>query len=165
MVFFLSEQRLKADLLHENVGGEYIRPSMITAHTIYLKELIGDSLYNTLEKAVENQDVKDQYKELLDNYIIPFLEFTVMAELTMNVAFKFRNLGIVNTSDVNAAQVGIEQTKYFQNYYHSKSEYYANRVKRFLTLNREKFPEYTECGGCEQVTAPKNSTYGGLWLN
>lgn len=165
MVFFLSEQRLKADLLHDNVGGEYIRPSMMTAQTIYLKELIGDNLYKTIEKAIEDQDVRDPYKELLDNYIIPYLEFTVMAEITMNVSFKVRNLGIVNTSDTNATQAGLEQTKYFQNYYHSKSEFYSNRMKRYLKLNREKFPEYTECGGCDQVTAPKNTTYGGLWLN
>lgn len=165
MVFFLSETRLKNDLLHDNVSGEYIRPAMITAHTVYLKEVLGDSLYRALEQQVTQGDVQEPYKTLLDDYVILFLEFTVMAELTMNVSFKVRNLGIVETNDTNATQVSMENTRYFQAQYSAKAEFYENRLRKYLLKNRELFPEWTECP-CdpEQITEPKSSTYGGVYL-
>lgn len=169
MVFFLSETRLKNDLLHDNVSGEYIRPAMITAHTVYLKEAIGDNLYDKMVELVIAESGSDPhkmppaYKSLLDDYIIPYLEFLVMAELTMNVSFKVRNLGIVTTNDTNATQVSMENTKYFQNYYQSKAEFYENRLKKYLGMNHENFPEYSYCDRT-QVTAPKSSTYGGIYL-
>lgn len=163
MVFFLSETRLKNDLLHDNVSGEYIRPSMITAHTVYLKEAIGDSLYAKLEELVNSGTVSQPYKTLLDDYVIPYLEFLVMAELTMNVSFKVRNLGVVTTNDVNATQTSMENTKYFQNYYQSKAEFYENRLRKYLHMKKDDYPEYSECPA-EQVTTPKSSTYGGVFL-
>lgn len=164
MIFFLSETRLKNDLLHDNVSGEYIRPAMITAQTVYLKEAIGDSLYAKLEELVTSGTVPEPYKTLLDDYIILYLEFLVMAEITMNVSFKVRNLGIVETNDTNATQVSMDNTKYFQNYYHGKAEFYENRLRKYLHLNIADFPEYSECE-CEQVTSPKSSTYGGIYLD
>lgn len=164
MVFFLSEQRLKADLLHDNVSGEYIRPAMITGQTVYLKEALGDSLYSTIEGMISEGSVLEPYKTLLDDYIIPYLEFLVMAEITMNVSFKVRNLGVVTTNDVNATQTTMENTKYFQNYYQSKAEFYENRLRKFLTLHVEDYPEYKVCGCNDQITNPKGSTYGGIYL-
>lgn len=164
MVFFLSEQRLKADLLHDNVSGEYIRPAMITGQTVYLKETLGDSLYNTIEGMVSGGTVPQPYKALLDDYIIPYLEFLVMAEITMNVSFKVRNLGVVTTNDTNATQSSMENTKYFQNYYQGKAEFYENRLRKYLTINAEDFPEYKVCDCNDQITNPKGSTYGGIYL-
>lgn len=164
MVFFLSEQRLKNDLLHDNVSGEYIRPAMITGQTVYLKEALGDSLYNTIEGMISEGSVLEPYKTLLDDYIIPYLEFLVMAEITMNVSFKVRNLGVVTTNDVNATQTTMENTKYFQNYYQSKAEFYENRLRKYLTLHTDDFPEYKVCGCNDQITNPKGSTYGGIYL-
>ena len=164
MVFFLSEQRLKNDLLHDNVSGEYIRPAMITGQTVYLKEALGDSLYSTIEGMISEGSVLEPYKALLDDYIIPYLEFLVMAEITMNVSFKVRNLGVVTTNDVNATQTTMENTKYFQNYYQSKAEFYENRLRKYLTLHTDDFPEYKVCGCNDQITNPKGSTYGGIYL-
>lgn len=164
MVFFLSEQRLKNDLLHDNVSGEYIRPAMITGQTVYLKEALGDSLYSTIEGMITEGSVLEPYKTLLDDYIIPYLEFLVMAEITMNVSFKVRNLGVVTTNDVNATQTTMENTKYFQNYYQSKAEFYENRLRKYLTLHTDDFPEYKVCGCNDQITNPKGSTYGGIYL-
>lgn len=164
MVFFLSETRLKNDLLHDNVSGEYIRPAMITGQTVYLKEALGDSLYSRIEALVSDGTVPQPYKALLDDYIIPYLEFLVMAEITMNVSFKVRNLGVVTTNDVNATQTTMENTKYFQNYYQSKAEFYENRLRKYLTLHAEDYPEYKVCGCDGQITNPKGSTYGGLYL-
>lgn len=164
MVFFLSEQRLKNDLLHDNVSGEYIRPAMITGQTVYLKEALGDSLYSTIEGMISEGSVLEPYKTLLDDYIIPYLEFLVMAEITMNVSFKVRNLGVVTTNDVNATQTTMENTKYFQNYYQSKAEFYENRLRKYLTIHTDDFPEYKVCGCNDQITNPKGSTYGGIYL-
>lgn len=161
MVFFLSETRLKNDLLHDNVSGEYIRPAMITAHTVYLKEAIGDSLYAKLVELVSAGTVTEPYKILMDDFIIPYLEFLVMAELTMNVSFKVRNLGVVTTNDTNATQTSMENTKYFQNYYQSKAEFYENRLRKHLATSD--YPEYSVCKS-DQITSPKSSTYGGIYV-
>ena len=67
MVFFLSSERLKADLLNDNVADEYIRSAIITVQQD-LTELLGDCLYSKLEEMVEDETINGTgYQELLDS--------------------------------------------------------------------------------------------------
>ena len=99
-VLLLSEQRLKEDsLINNNVDSMYIFPAIQTAQEIGLQPLLGTKLYNKLLEVVENGG-DEQYFDLLDSYVIPYLEMKVMADIQIPLAYKIRNGGLVqNTSE------------------------------------------------------------------
>jgi hypothetical protein len=80
-VLLLSEQRLKEDsLVNNNVDSMYIFPAIQTAQEIGLQPILGTKLYNKLLAVVENGG-EDKYFFLIDNYVIPYLEMKVMADI------------------------------------------------------------------------------------
>ena len=141
MVFFLSSERLKADLLNDNVADEYIRSAIIT----------------TISGTV--------YQELLDSYIVPFLEFCAMAELVLTTSFKVGNIGLYSNYDANANQNELSTVKYVEKHYRQKAEFYRNRMVKYLAKNKDSFPEYDVCG-CDSITNPSTNTITktGIWL-
>ena len=166
MTLFLSSERLKADLLNDNVDDSYIRSATIIAQRD-LRELIGDCLYEALETKVDNDEIEDTiYQELLDNYIVPFLEFKAMGELCVLTSFKVGNIGLFTNYDQNANQNELNTVKYIENYWASKAEYYRNRLVKFLDKNADDVPEWKDCCNCGVITAPSrnNITRTGIWL-
>lgn len=164
MVFFLSSERLKADLLNDNVADEYIRSATVIVQRD-LRELLGDSLYTALEDRVENQTVEDTiYQELLDSFIVPWMEFKAMGELCVLTSFKVGNIGVYTNYDQNANQNELPAVKYIQNYWAQKAEYYRNRLVKFLDKNVEYIPEW-KCN-CDNITNPSHYSVvnTGIWL-
>lgn len=155
MVFFLSEKRMKADFVNDNLSAEYIRPAMITVQTIYLKEIIGDKLYSVLEIQVKNNTLEGLYKVCVDDYIIPYMEMAVMAEMTVPSSFKQLNAGLVQAYDANLNTNTMETVKYMESYWLHKAEFYQNRLTKWLT--KSGIEEYKTCAcGDDQITAPGN---------
>ncbi len=166
MVFFLSSERLKSDLLNDSVSDEYIRSATIIAQRD-LRELLGDCLYEALEAKVDNDELEGTiYKELLDGFIVPWLEFKAMGELCVLTSFKVGNIGVFTNYDQNANQNELNTVKYIENYWASKAEYYRNRLVKFLDKNADEVPEWKDCCNCSAITSPShnNVVRTGIYL-
>lgn len=166
MVLFLSSERLKADLLNDAVDDNYIRSATIIAQRD-LRELLGDCLYEALENRVENNDIPDTvYQELLDGYIVPWLEFRAMGELCVLTSFKVGNIGLYQNFDQNANLTELNSVKYIQEYWQQKSNYYRGRLIKFLDKNADDVPEWKDCCNCGVITAPSRNMVSdtGIWL-
>lgn len=166
MTLFLSSERLKNDLLNDNVADEYIRSATIIAQRD-LRELLGDCLYEALENKVESDELDGTvYQELLDGFIVPWLEFRAMGELCVLTSFKVGNIGVFSNYDQNANQNELGTVKYIQNYWAQKAEYYRNRLVKFLDRNADEVPEWKDCCNCGVITSPShnNITRTGIWL-
>lgn len=164
MVFFLSSERLKADLLNDNVADENIKSAVIISQQD-LMEMIGDSLYNKLAEMVTDGTIEDTpYQELLDSFIVPYLEFKAMSELCFITSYKVGNIGLYQNYDNNANSNELSTIKYVQHHWEQKGEFYRNRMIKYLNQNKDKFPEYT-CG-CQNLTNPSENsiTKTVLWL-
>lgn len=164
MVLFLSSERLKNDLLNDNVDDNYVRSATIIVQRD-LRELIGDSLYEKLEDMVDNDTIEGTpYQELLDSFVVPYLEFNAMAELCVTTSLKIGNIGLYQNFDQNANSTELPTIKYVQKHWEQKGEFYRNRLVKYLNQNKDKFPEYT-CS-CQNLTNPSENsiTKTGIWL-
>ena len=164
MVFFLSSERLKADLLNDNVADEYIKSAIMIAQQ-ELVELLGDTLYNKLEDMVTDGSIEDSpYQELLDSFVVPMLEFRSMAELCVITSFKVGNIGMYQNYDQNANSNELSTVKYIEKHWTDKAEFYRNRLVKFLEKNTSTYPEY-KCN-CENLSGPSDNKVvnTGLWL-
>ena len=164
MVFFLSSERLKADLLNDNVADEYIRSAIITVQQD-LTELLGDCLYSKLEEMVEDETINGTvYQELLDSYIVPFLEFCAMAELVLTTSFKVGNIGLFSNYDANANQNELSTVKYVEKHYRQKAEFYRNRMVKYLAKNKDiKQLKSVWTVWLRQHNEPKHEHYNQDW--
>ena len=164
MTLFLSSERLKADLLNDNVDDSYIRSATIIAQQELL-EMIGDTLFNKLSEMVDNDIIEGTpYQKLLDDFIVPYLEFKVMGELCVTTSLKIGNIGLYQNFDQNANSTELPTVKYISTHYEQKAEFYRNRLIKYLNKNLDIYPEF-RCN-CENLSGPSDNKIVkcGLWL-
>lgn len=162
MIFLLSEQRLKTDFLNDNVDSALVLSAIQTAQDIYLRQTLGDSLFETICELVENNSVVEPYKTLLDDYIIVYLEYLAMSELCVTSTFKLGNIGVAQAYDTNVNTQSIQNVKYLESFYKQKASTYENRLVTYIQQNINYFPEYLDTN---TVTTAKESTLQtGIYL-
>lgn len=146
-VIICSETRLKADtIIDNNVDTSYLYPAMQLAQEISLVEIIGTSLYERIITDIDEGTLEGDYKELVDTYIIPYLEFEIVAQIGSLLQFKYRNSGVSSNQDehFNTAEKDMLLYLFDQNKHNASA--YANRLKRELTCNSSKYPELQKDG-------------------
>ena len=100
-----------ATYINYNVDDANLAPAIRETQEVWLQSIIGTRLYNRVLELVFNsiQETEDtiddeanvMYKDLLDNYIIPFLNAKVQAVLVLPDSYPTRNMGVVHPSDTN----------------------------------------------------------------
>ena len=151
MTRLITVEELKADgFVNQNLENEYLYSAIDEAQGIFLREIIGDSLYETLQNKLSEANIDGVYQTLLDIYVKIYLKYKVLALLCVPLNFKIRNIGIAQQFSNEVNTTSLEDTKYIQNYYESKADFYANRLTKFLQTND--IPEY-KCS-CNQITEP-----------
>ena len=151
MTRLITVEELKADgFINQNLENEYLYSAIDEAQGIFLREIIGDSLYETLQNKLSEANIDGVYQTLLDIYVKIYLKYKVLALLCVPLNFKLRNIGIAQQFSNEVNTTSLEDTKYIQNYYEGKADFYANRLTKFLQTND--IPEY-KCS-CNQITEP-----------
>ena len=151
MTRLITVEELKQDgFINQNLENEYLYSAIDEAQGIFLREIIGDSLYETLQNKLSEANIDGVYQTLLDSYVKIYLKYKVLALLCVPLNFKLRNIGIAQQFSNEVNTTSLEDTKYIQNYYESKADFYANRLTKFLQTND--IPEY-KCSS-NQITEP-----------
>lgn len=157
-VLLLSEKTLKEDsLINDNVESTYIIPAIQVAQEQGLQQIIGTMLYDKICDMVDNNQVTADYRTLLDEYITPYLEYKVMADIQLPLSYKFRNLGVNQTIDERTYTPSLRDTQYLIEYYDNKAKFYSNRLFDYLKANRSLFPEFLRKDSCDDIMANKMS--------
>lgn len=152
---FISISELKSSVLNANIDDEYILPVVDEAQNIYLREILGDELYEAVDSGIERETIEGIYAELLDNYIKPYLKYMTQSLLVVPINFKIRNMGVVNQFGTDAATSGLKDTQYLADYYGKRAEFHANRLTEFLVRNADEIPEYRVSE--DNITNPKRT--------
>ena len=151
MTRLITVEELKQDgFINQNLENEYLYSAIDEAQGIFLREIIGDSLYETLQNKLSEANIDGVYQTLLDSYVKIYLKYKVLALLCVPLNFKIRNIGIAQQFSNEVNTTSLEDTKYIQNYYEGKADFYANRLTKFLQTND--IPEY-KCSS-NQITEP-----------
>lgn len=138
----ITPEELKNTVLNANVDDEYINPAINEAEDIYLREILGDKLYNTVLNAVGGESIAEPYLTLVNTYIKPYLTYMVKSLLCVEVQYKIRNAGIVSQYDNGFTTSNVKDTAYLKEYYDSKAQFYGNRLTVYLQNNSSDFPDY-----------------------
>lgn len=163
-ILLISEQTIKENsLVSNNVDGKYIQNAIRTAQDISLQPIIGQKLFERLCEGIAENNLTELETELISTYIHPVLLNAVMSDLVLQLSYKFRNLGAVQTTDTNVIIPSLNDLQYIREDYKMKAAFYMNRLSDFLEANCSKFKQYPGCE-CGKLKASKNSYKMNLTL-
>jgi len=150
-VLFISEDMLRSNTeLSNNLWSKSLLPAIRTAQDLYLQEYLGSCLYNKITELISTNTISEeenvQYKDLLDEYITPYLIERVVADVIPIVGSKIVNLGVMKSSDEHVQNIGAGEVDRLVQLHVIKADHYAKRMQHFLNENREAFPELNTCG-------------------
>lgn len=152
---FITIDELKQTVLNANLDELYIQPAINEAEDVYLREILGDALYNVLVNKINGNTLTGKYQTLVNSYIKPYLTYKVQSILVVPINFKMRNAGVVNQYDNGFSTTTVKDTAYLAEHYDGRAEFYANRLITYLKQNAVDFPEYGY--SVDNVTNPTDS--------
>lgn len=175
----ISSNELKSTntYISSNVDDRYLSSTICTVQDVYLEGLTGTALYYRLQELVYNaikgysdsiNDLENEdYKDLLDGYVKPFLKARCTADILFALAFKVRNTGITRTADTNLQPVPMDDVKYLESQYKTYADAYSEKLSKYLCANRDKFGELASdipSYFSEPSMGKEYGNTGGLWL-
>ena len=157
--FFISPDDIKgSSYVNYNLSDDLLGKAIRETQEVHLQAIIGSNLYYRLQELVFNaiQDSGDTiddegfeaYKELLDDYVQPYLEEKTQAVLCVPATYKLRNFGVAKNSDTNIESPSLRDVMALQKRFNTSSSKYATRLSMWLCANKDAFPELSEtsCG-------------------
>ena len=169
-VLVISEDTIRTySEISDNVWGKSLLPAIKSAQDIYLQGFLGSCLYQKILQLIGDGTIineeNDAYRDLLDDYIEPYMVERVIADLIPIVGSKIANLGIFKSRDEYADNVSAGEVDRLQYLHTTKADHYAKRMQHFLKTHREAFPEL-DCCGCGADIRPnlESAEDCGIWL-
>ena len=164
-ILLLSEDFVKSNSnLSDNVFGKFLLPAIRESQEVYLQEIIGSALYQSILEKIKDNALTDPYKEFVDDYVRWYLLYQVLADVIDILDVKLANLGTVRSRDEYVDNIGDGERDRLKQNYQYKADFYCRRMQEFLLNNRNAFVELDECV-CDRLNAQLNSSAStGIFL-
>ena len=135
-VLFISEKYIKThSSLNDNIWGDSLLPAIRESMDINLQGAIGSQLYNELIEEVKSDTLDDTHKELMDNYIQPYLMYQTIANLIPILGSKIGNLGTVISEDEYVVSLTQSEREDLVYQYQYKADHYRETMIKWLRDN------------------------------
>lgn len=162
--YFISAQDLKDYTpTNDNVDDKRLLMSIYDCQETFIQQTLGTKLYNKLKEMVEEKKLNgtplpENYRILLDEYIVPTLIRYSLAEIIPFISFKIENKGLSTMNGDNSVPVAIEELKYFIKINKDKAEFYNQRLINYLITNMTLFTEYSQITNFDEMI-PNQKAY------
>lgn len=168
-IYLISAKTIKSSsLINDNVDECYIEPAIVTAQDMGLQPLIGTKLFEKLQSLVldGNGTISGDtdYKYLLDEYIEPYLLNKVTADIQLDLAYKFRNQGVIQSNSEYSNNQSLKDIQLIVENYENKANFYGMRLSKYLLANKAKYPEYFETDSCADMPSNPNAFNKHIYL-
>ena len=170
-VMLVAPDDVKTAYVNYNVDDSLVGASIRETQEIHLQSIIGSNLlyrlqelvYNAIEEEEDNIEESGNtlYRELLDDYVNPYMVSKAQAVLCVPLSYKLRNLGVIKTDDENIKQTSLKEVMAMQRRFNTSSAFYATQLSKYLCLHKDDFEELrqTECSCGMFVPAVLGKTF------
>lgn len=146
-VLLISEQKLKDNApIDSNVDSSELRYGIQQGQIIFIQETLGTNLYEKILQLVRDAEIdlpaNTNYKELLNNYIVPTLIAFSYYLILDNMFVKIVNVGLQQYRSEQSNPIGIKEFQYLKNQAKDRAEFLDNLMRRHLVFNNAQYPEY-----------------------
>lgn len=161
-VLFISVEVLKERTATSgNIYPKLIYPDIKAAQDLYIHPILGTALYKRLQTGIDANDLTDDEKELLNDYIVDTLAYYTLMELPEGLSYQYTNKGVVRKTSDSSETVSMDDLIALSYKYKNRAEHYAKRLMNYLKdeATETKFPEYLNAGTGNSTIHPSGSTF------
>ena len=152
-VLLLSPVYVKqVSIIGEEVNEDTIRVAVRKVQDVDLQKVLGSNLLRKLQELIGTNAVasegNEHYKMLLDEYIAPYMREMVVADISFDLGYKWRNKGIITTNDEYIANTPFGDIARLVDKHKVTAEAYRTYLCKFLCTNGANYPELNcSCDG------------------
>ena len=155
--------------LNDNTYDKMIVPALERAQDIDLTETLGECLVASLQEKVSDRSIEAPgqaiYKALLDNYVQPFLAYTTISNIVLEIGQVMGNGGVDTLTDEHRQSLTMDERGQLKDYWKHHADSYRRKMQNFLKNNRSAFPELSQsCAPCGQGANLESAATTGVWL-
>jgi hypothetical protein len=159
-ILFINETLLKSRTpISDAIDGKQIKPVIKLAQDKFILPALGSTFYKRLQEGIENDDLSENEKNLLDNYITDALVWFTIAELVVASSFQFFSKGVMQKTSEESISPTKSQLDLLERKYMSNGEFYKQRLIDYLRENCTMFDEYMNYAGGFDVIDPQLQAY------
>jgi hypothetical protein len=142
---FINMKELKANtVLGGNIDEDKLIQFVNIAQDIRIQDFLGTKLYKRLMEGVKNEDLNNDEKALLKDYIKPMLVHYAAAEAIPFLSYTFGNGGIYKHGSETSESVDKSEIDFLVQKERNIAEHYTERFIAFMDYNSNLFPEYED---------------------
>lgn len=158
----ISEKYVKGQSnIQDNVWGNFLTPAIREAQDIELQPIIGRPLYKKILKEVEEKDVEERFKTLIEDWIQPYLLYQTIVSLIPIIGTKLGNIGTVISNDEHVQNISSSERENLEYRYRYLADHYKSELQKYLLANKDLYPELTST--CLKNLNLKSSNSLPLW--
>jgi hypothetical protein len=160
-ILLVGEAEVKENsTIEKNVAPKILNLIISDLQKNELRRIIGKVNYDALIDAVlDNRDngtpFTDRDKDLIEDYIKPFLIAATVVQFIIMNNYKLTNKGVLTMTDDQASALNSGDLEYLKGYYIVKQAAAKKNLVQFINEEAE-----NSCGGTDEVT----NDLGGLYL-
>ncbi len=151
----------------ENTNYNLIRPVLWNAQELYIKDILGQTLYEVITDEIEANTgtlTTARLLTLVNTYVAPCLLHYTLMDAQVSMLYKMRNLSVNESRSEFSDPIQFQQHKYLKDEYRIIAEQYAERIERYLCANLSTFPEYTTYATSDLVRAQGQGVSTTMYL-
>ena len=144
----ISEEKLREFTdINDNLDSKLLMNAVREAQDIYLQRLTGTSLYEYILAQIDANTLSGNYKDLVDNFIQPYLIYASYWESLDAIYTRPRNSGLLQpTGGENSEKADGTWYNRKRQMVENKMEYYGERLTNYLIQNESQFPQLNDNG-------------------
>lgn len=148
-----------------NVAEKHIVPAIVAAQNMQLEPVIGKCLLDALKNMIQEKTLNDNpsYKNLLEEYIQPFLVYATLEKMTIPLAFKTSNFSsATRTDDEKMSASDFDTVALMRHYWENERNFYKYELQKYLRQSQSLFPELACCDKNLWSSADSGIYLGGI---
>jgi len=163
-VLLITESKLLSfTSVNKNVDRDLIKAEIQLTQDIHLQAILGTKFLNHLYSKITStgNTLNADEKELLDEYISPFLIQKSYATMIPNIWAQTLNRGLMNGSAESSSSIDIDAMRYLKSIQDQKAEFYKQRLVDYLVCGygQNKFPDYLSQTTQDGMRPDKKTNY------
>ena len=128
-IIFITETLFKERTGASNaIDGKQIFPMIKVAQDLYIQPTLGSRLYKRLQLGIESDNLTDNEKTLLDEYVTDTLIWYTMSMLPLIMGFQLFSKGFLQKTSEESQAPSRSDLELIEQKYKSMAEFYNTRM-------------------------------------
>lgn len=141
MNLMMGETYLKQmTIINDNVDMKIITPTIEDVQRLYVEDVLGTQLFNQILSQIGSNTVSSANQTLLDNYILPFMKYYVLMEVSPVFKIRYMNKGLMVKSSDNSQPASQEEMLYIMDRWKDNAQKLAQKCTDYLRDNTATYP-------------------------